>query len=175
MCVAKAVTRAHWTPRSTCSTPTSSIRSASCSWQCSSRKSSASSSSRRTSHAPISPRCPRSSRSSTGGGPRRAADAAAERPAPDTHEVARCPEGGASRDTPIQGPAEEDSMLRSIPSFLRETAQRLPDKTAIVSRERAVTYAQLLDEALATAESPPRLCTQPGEHVSTSMEETREQ
>ena len=34
-------------------------------------------------------------------------------------------------------------MPASIPRFLAHTADRLPEKTAIVSRERSITFAQL--------------------------------
>lgn len=66
-------------------------------------------------------------------------------------------------------------MLRSIPNFLRETAQRLPDKTAIVSRERSVTYAQLLEEAVATAECLRDIGIQAGDRVGICMEKTVDQ
>jgi amino acid adenylation domain-containing protein len=66
-------------------------------------------------------------------------------------------------------------MLRSIPSFLRDTASRLPDKVAIVSRERSVTFAQLRDEALATAQCLRELGIAPGDRVGICMEKTVDQ
>jgi acyl-CoA synthetase (AMP-forming)/AMP-acid ligase II len=66
-------------------------------------------------------------------------------------------------------------MLRSIPRFLRETAERLPDKTAIVGRERSVTFSQLLDEAVATAVCLRDLGIQPGDRIGICMEKTVDQ
>ncbi len=66
-------------------------------------------------------------------------------------------------------------MLTSIPRFLQETAQRLPDKTAVVSRERSVTFSQLREESLATAECLRELGIQPGDRVGICMEKTLDQ
>jgi amino acid adenylation domain-containing protein len=66
-------------------------------------------------------------------------------------------------------------MLRSIPRFLRETTERLPDKTAIVSRERSVTFSQLNHEAIATAACLHELGIQPGDRVGICMEKTLDQ
>src|SRR5260221_13305447 len=66
-------------------------------------------------------------------------------------------------------------MLRSIPRFLLETVQRLPDKTAIVSRERSVTFSQLHGEALATAECLREMGVQSGDRVGICMEKTVDQ
>jgi amino acid adenylation domain-containing protein len=66
-------------------------------------------------------------------------------------------------------------MFRSIPRFLAETAQRAPEKVAIVSAERAVTFAQLHDEALATAECLRELGVAPGDQVGVCMEKTVDQ
>lgn len=66
-------------------------------------------------------------------------------------------------------------MLRSIPWFVLEIGQRLPDKTAILSRERSVTFAQLHDEALATAECLRELGIQPGDRIGVCMEKTIDQ
>ncbi len=66
-------------------------------------------------------------------------------------------------------------MPRSIPRFLCETAERLPDKTAIVSKTRSVTFSQLRDEALATAECMRELGVQPGDRVGICMEKTVDQ
>ena len=66
-------------------------------------------------------------------------------------------------------------MLRSIPNFLRETAERLPEKTAVVSRERSITFSQLHDEALASAQCLRELGIQPGDRVGICMEKTLDQ
>jgi amino acid adenylation domain-containing protein len=66
-------------------------------------------------------------------------------------------------------------MLRSIPRFLLETAERLPEKTAIVGRERSVTFSELLNEALATAACLRDLGIQPGDRVGICMEKTVDQ
>jgi len=66
-------------------------------------------------------------------------------------------------------------MPRSIPRFLSETAARLPEKTAIVSKERSLTFSQLHDEALATGESLRELGVQPGDRVGICMEKTVDQ
>lgn len=66
-------------------------------------------------------------------------------------------------------------MIRTIPHFLIETAQRLPDKPAIISRERSITFVQLLDEARATAECLRELGVQPGDRVGICMEKTVDQ
>src|SRR6201988_763344 len=66
-------------------------------------------------------------------------------------------------------------MLGSIPTFLVETAGRLPDNPAIVSRERSITFSQLLDEVLATAECLCELGIQPGDRIGICMEKTVDQ
>jgi len=66
-------------------------------------------------------------------------------------------------------------MLRSIPRFLLEIVQRLPDKTAIVARERSVTFSQLHGEALATAECLREMGVQSGDRVGICMEKTVDQ
>jgi amino acid adenylation domain-containing protein len=66
-------------------------------------------------------------------------------------------------------------MLRSIPRFLDETVDRLPDKVAIVSRERRVTFSQLHAEARATAECLRELGAEPGDRVGICMEKTVDQ
>ena len=66
-------------------------------------------------------------------------------------------------------------MLRSIPQFLLDTAQRLPEKKAIVSRERSVTFSQLRHEALTTAQCLRELGIQPGDRVGICMEKTVDQ
>ena len=66
-------------------------------------------------------------------------------------------------------------MPRSIPRFLQETASRLPEKTAIVSRDRSVTFTELHDEALATAECLREIGVRPGDRVGICMEKTVDQ
>jgi len=66
-------------------------------------------------------------------------------------------------------------MPRSIPRFLRETAERVPDKTAVVSRERSITFAELLDESLRTAECFREIGIQSGDRVGVCMEKTIDQ
>jgi amino acid adenylation domain-containing protein len=66
-------------------------------------------------------------------------------------------------------------MLRSIPRFLQETAQRLPDKAGIVSSVRSVTFRQLWEEALATAECLRELGIRSGDRVGICMEKTVDQ
>ena len=43
-------------------------------------------------------------------------------------------------------------MPASIPRYLTETAQRLPNKVVLVSRERSITFGQFYQEVLASAE-----------------------
>jgi non-ribosomal peptide synthetase component F len=74
-----------------------------------------------------------------------------------------------------QASERRGSMQGSIPNFLRETAQRLPDKAAVVARERSVTFSQLHDEALATAECLRELGIRPGDRVGICMEKTADQ
>ena len=66
-------------------------------------------------------------------------------------------------------------MPRSIPRFLCDTAERLPDKTAIVCKTRSVTFSQLHQEALATAECLRELGVEPGDRVGVCMEKTLDQ
>ncbi len=66
-------------------------------------------------------------------------------------------------------------MLTSIPRFLNETVDRLPDKIAIVSRERSLTFSQLHEESLATAECLWEMGIGPGDRVGICMEKTLDQ
>lgn len=66
-------------------------------------------------------------------------------------------------------------MPRAIPWFLAETADRLPDKLAIVSPSRSVSFRELRKEALATAESLRELGVQAGDRVGICMEKTVDQ
>jgi amino acid adenylation domain-containing protein len=66
-------------------------------------------------------------------------------------------------------------MPRSIPRFLCEIAERLPDKTAIISSSRSVTFSQLQQESLATAECLRELGVQPGDRIGICMEKSIDQ
>lgn len=66
-------------------------------------------------------------------------------------------------------------MPRSIPRFLSDTAKRLPDKPAIVSKTRTVTFAQLHQEAMATAECLSELGIKTGDRVGICMEKSVDQ
>src|SRR5438067_2867583 len=66
-------------------------------------------------------------------------------------------------------------MPKSIPRFLTDTAERLSDKTAIVSTTRWVTFSQLHRESLATAECLRELGIQPGDRIGICMEKTVDQ
>ena len=66
-------------------------------------------------------------------------------------------------------------MPGSIFRFLCETAERLPQKIAITSKTRSVTFAELRDEALATAECFRELGVKPGDRVGICMEKTLDQ
>lgn len=66
-------------------------------------------------------------------------------------------------------------MPRTIPQFLCEVAERLPDKTAIVSKTRSITFSQLHDEALATGECLRELGIQTGDRVGICMEKSLDQ
>ena len=69
----------------------------------------------------------------------------------------------------------EVTMPSSIPRFLCETAERLPDKVAIVCKTRSATFSQLHQEALATAECLRELGVEPGDRVGICMEKTLDQ
>ena len=69
----------------------------------------------------------------------------------------------------------EPDLRNSIPQFLCHTAERLPDKTAIVCKTRSITYSQLLQEALATAECLREIGIEPGDRVGICMEKTLDQ
>ena len=64
---------------------------------------------------------------------------------------------------------------RSIPEFLCDIVERRPDKTAMVSAERSATFAQLYEEALATAECLRGIGVEPGDRVGICMEKTLDQ
>ena len=66
-------------------------------------------------------------------------------------------------------------MPASIPRYLAETAQRLPDKPAIVSRARTITFGELHKEALATAECLREMGLQPADRIGICMEKTGDQ
>ncbi|MGC2110643.1 MAG: AMP-binding protein [Candidatus Korobacteraceae bacterium] len=66
-------------------------------------------------------------------------------------------------------------LSRSIPQFLCDIAERLPDKVAIVSEARSATFSQLHQEALATAECLRGIGVAPGDRVGICMEKTVDQ
>jgi acyl-CoA synthetase (AMP-forming)/AMP-acid ligase II len=66
-------------------------------------------------------------------------------------------------------------MPRSIPSFLRETSGRLPEKTAVVSKAGSLTFAELYQGAVATAECFRELGIHSGDRIGVCMEKTLDQ
>ncbi|MFN6994828.1 MAG: AMP-binding protein [Aquincola tertiaricarbonis] len=66
-------------------------------------------------------------------------------------------------------------MPASIPRYLAQTAQRLPDKVAIVSRECSITFGELQAQAQATALCLREMGLQPGDRVGICMEKTIDQ
>jgi amino acid adenylation domain-containing protein len=66
-------------------------------------------------------------------------------------------------------------MPRSIPRFLAQAAERLPDKPAIVSKTRSVTFSELYREALATAGCLRELGIEAGDRVGICMEKSVDQ
>ena len=66
-------------------------------------------------------------------------------------------------------------MPRSIPRFLREIADRLPDKAAVVSKNDSVTFAKLYEGALSTAECFRELGIKTGDRVGICMEKSIDQ
>jgi len=66
-------------------------------------------------------------------------------------------------------------MPRSVPRFLWEVAERWPDKTAIVSKHRSVTFSELYNETLSTAECLKELGIKPGDRVGICMEKSVDQ
>ena len=66
-------------------------------------------------------------------------------------------------------------MPRTIPRFLCEVANRLPDKIAIVSNSRSITFSELYEESLATAECLHELGIQKGDRVGICMEKSLDQ
>jgi amino acid adenylation domain-containing protein len=66
-------------------------------------------------------------------------------------------------------------MPASIPRYLLQTAHRLPDKVALVSRERSATFAELLQESLATSQCLREIGLKAGDRVGICMEKTVDQ
>lgn len=66
-------------------------------------------------------------------------------------------------------------MTRSVPRFLSAVAERLPDKTALVSRTDSLTFGDLHRYVLATAESLYELGIRPGDRVGVCMEKSVDQ
>ena len=66
-------------------------------------------------------------------------------------------------------------MPSSVPRFLAETAERLPDKPAIWESYNTITFADLHKGALATAECLRELNIKPGDRVGVCMEKSIDQ
>jgi acyl-CoA synthetase (AMP-forming)/AMP-acid ligase II len=66
-------------------------------------------------------------------------------------------------------------MPRSIPRFLAEAAERLPQKQAIVAASGAITFAQLYEQALTTAACLRELGVHSGDRVGICMEKSIDQ
>ena len=66
-------------------------------------------------------------------------------------------------------------MPASIPRYLTETAQRLPEKVALISSTRSVTFGELYKESLASAECLRELGVYAGDRVGICMEKTIDQ
>ena len=66
-------------------------------------------------------------------------------------------------------------MPRTIPRFLAEIAELLPDKMAICERSGAITFGELHRSALATAECLRELNIKPGDRVGVCMEKSIDQ
>jgi acyl-CoA synthetase (AMP-forming)/AMP-acid ligase II len=66
-------------------------------------------------------------------------------------------------------------MPASIPRYLAATAQRIPDKVAVTSPGRSITFGDLYQEALASAECLRALGIGRGDRVGICMEKTVDQ
>jgi amino acid adenylation domain-containing protein len=66
-------------------------------------------------------------------------------------------------------------MPRSIPRFLAEAAERLPQKAAIVSASGAMTFAEMYEQTLTTAACLRELGVQAGDRVGICMEKSIDQ
>jgi amino acid adenylation domain-containing protein len=66
-------------------------------------------------------------------------------------------------------------MPASIPRYLLQTASRLPDKVALISPERSITFGELLHEAVATANCLKSIGIVDGDRVGICMEKTVDQ
>ena len=66
-------------------------------------------------------------------------------------------------------------MPASIPRYLAETAQRLPDKVAVVSRERSITFGELQAEAMSGAECLREIGVLAGDRIGICMEKSVDQ
>lgn len=66
-------------------------------------------------------------------------------------------------------------LSRSIPQFLCDMAERMPDKVAVVCKTRSATFSQLHREALATAQCLRETGIAPGDRVGICMEKTLDQ
>jgi acyl-CoA synthetase (AMP-forming)/AMP-acid ligase II len=66
-------------------------------------------------------------------------------------------------------------MPASIPRYLTDVAHAMPEKIAIVSRERSIRFGELYNEALSTAECLREIGVAPGDRVGVCMEKTIDQ
>ena len=66
-------------------------------------------------------------------------------------------------------------MPRTIPRFLCEIVERLPERHAIVSKTESVSFERLYTESLATAECLRELGIQPGDRIGICMEKSIDQ
>lgn len=66
-------------------------------------------------------------------------------------------------------------MPASIPRYLALTAQRLADKPAIVSRSRTISFGELYNESLSSAEALREMGVRSGERIGICMEKTIDQ
>ena len=66
-------------------------------------------------------------------------------------------------------------MPASIPRYLAETAQRLPNKVAVVSKDRSITFGELHTESLASAECLREIGIRSGDRIGICMDKTVDQ
>ena len=66
-------------------------------------------------------------------------------------------------------------MPRTIPRYFAETAERLPHKTVVVSRNGSITYSKLYKDVLGTAEALRELGIKPGDRIGICMEKSIDQ
>lgn len=66
-------------------------------------------------------------------------------------------------------------MPASIPRYLAETAQAVPEKVAIISPGRSITFRELYHEAMSTAECLREMGLKAGDRIGICMEKTVDQ